>query len=192
MHIDWAAWLGRELGDDKALELWVYIDRDGWEVMSVEGADGNVTDSVKFHLPAATDPSIIADQLHDILTGRRSLSSFDSPVRPGDGVGDEQLALELVRAWGVSLGDDEDGEAGARFIDLLESLPPDSEPYDPDPGLRSMFGLIRGLNYMLERYYETKAEHQLILDALTDAMRLLASTLNDRGHYTDIPDIRPH
>lgn len=44
MHIDWATWLGKELDDDDTLELWVSIDRDGWEVMRIEGPEGDVTE----------------------------------------------------------------------------------------------------------------------------------------------------
>jgi hypothetical protein len=95
---------------------------------------------------------------------------------------DEELATRLVEAWLGSLEDDEDGEATAEMIDLLEQLPADDEPYDNDPRLRSLFGLIGCLSGMLERYYETTEEHQLVLDAFTDAMRLLASQLERRAH----------
>jgi hypothetical protein len=105
---------------------------------------------------------------------------------------DEQMALALVRAWGESLGDDADGEAAAEFNDLLQDLPPDSEPYDDDPRLRSLFGLIGGLNYLLERAYETDAEHHLVYDAFTDAMRLLAASLSERGRQVDLPDVSTH
>lgn len=40
MHINWATWLGRELDDDDMQELWVYVDRDGWDVMRVGGPEG--------------------------------------------------------------------------------------------------------------------------------------------------------
>lgn len=105
---------------------------------------------------------------------------------------DEQLALALVRAWGESLGDDADGEGTSEFIDLLQRLPDDSEPYDDDPRLRSLFGLIGSLNYMVERAYETEAENLLVLDAFAGAMRLLAVALSERGHQIDVPDVRPH
>jgi hypothetical protein len=74
MHIDWASWLGRELDDDR-LELWVYVDRDGWEVMRVEGPEGDVTEVAKLGLTAEADPSLIAGKLVDILTGESPLSA---------------------------------------------------------------------------------------------------------------------
>lgn len=78
MHINWAAWLGRELDDDDTLELWVYVDRDGWEVMSIEGPEGNVTEAAKLSLTAEADPSFVADKLLDILTGQSPLPA-DNP-----------------------------------------------------------------------------------------------------------------
>jgi hypothetical protein len=110
---------------------------------------------------------------------------------------DEQLASKLVNAWReflVTIRDDIDdgGEGLGEFIDLLQELPPDSEPYDEDPPLRSLFGLIGGLNWLLNRAYETEAEHQLVQDAFADAMRLLAATLSERGHQIELPDVRPH
>jgi hypothetical protein len=102
----------------------------------------------------------------------------------------ESFALQLIGAWGGSLGADEDGEAAAEMIDLLDEL--DSTPDDDDPRLTSLFGLIASLHELLQQGYETSAEHQVVLDAFTATMRLLAAELADRGHQVDVPDVRPH
>jgi len=78
MHIDWAAWLGRELDDDDTLELWVYIDRGGWEVMRIEGPEGDVTEVAKLGLTAEAYPSLVASKLLDILTERILLPADNS------------------------------------------------------------------------------------------------------------------
>jgi hypothetical protein len=78
MHIDWAAWLDKEFDDDDTLELWVYIDRDGWEVMRIEGPEGDVTEVAKLGLTAEADPSLVVGKLVDILTERIPLPADNS------------------------------------------------------------------------------------------------------------------
>lgn len=78
VQIDWATWLGKEPSDDDRLELWVYVDPDGWEVMRVDGFNGDITETAKLGLTAEAAPSLVTDKLLDILTGQNPLPASDA------------------------------------------------------------------------------------------------------------------
>jgi hypothetical protein len=96
-----------------------------------------------------------------------------------------ELARELVHSWRgflENIDNHDDGEDLAHFIDLVDTFPVEVEPED----VRSSFALIATLNGALTLGLQEE-DHQIVLDALTAAMRRLGKRLD-----INLPDVRPH
>jgi|SRR5215475_2525032 len=76
-HFAWERWRGFADTDneDDPLELWVYVDSDGWEVARVHGSD--VT-TKRLPMSYGTSPTVVARALANLLTGRSDLSDCEA------------------------------------------------------------------------------------------------------------------